>query len=239
LSARILALIHQEDARSGVFGELTVALGHELEEASLALDRPPSRLPHLYDAVMVFGGGMNVDEEDRHPWLRDERALIDELLRRERPLLGVCLGAQLVAQVAGARVGRAERGPEIGWHEVELLPGARGDPLLGSLPARFSAFEWHLYGFEPPPGAVELARTAVGSQAYRVDGAPAWGIQFHAEVTRATLGSWLGSYSRDADARAAGVDPERLAAQNEREVGRWNELGRVICRGFLDAAIAR
>ena len=157
MTPTVLALVHQDDARSGVFGDAVRQQGLELEEASLALDRPPSRPPHEYDAVMVFGGGMNVDEEDRHPWLRDEKALIAGLLDRERPLLGVCLGAQLVAEVAGADVGRIDAGAEIGWHEVELLPDAAKDQVVGGLPDRFTAFEWHAYGFATPPGAA--ART--------------------------------------------------------------------------------
>src|SRR3954447_843060 len=177
---RVLSLTHQDDARAGVFADAVEAAGAELEEASLALDRPPSRPPHEYDAVMIFGGSMNVDQVGEHPWLADEKALIGDLVERGRPLLGVCLGSQLVAEVAGAEVGPLPRGPEIGWYDVELTPPAADDPLLAALPQRLLAFEWHEYGaLTRPPGTVELARNDAGLQAFRLDGAPVWGIQFH------------------------------------------------------------
>src|SRR4051794_13177438 len=163
---------------------------------------------------MIFGGEANVDQEDAHPWLIEEKALVRDLLEHGTPLLGVCLGAQLIAEVAGARVERLPR-PEIGWHEVGC---AGGDSLL--------AFEWHRYGFaEAPPGAVELARNEVGCQAFRLGSA--LGIQFHAEVDEQTVRGWIRDYGPD-----DGVDAEALAAQTAREIGRWNEYGRRLCQRF-------
>jgi GMP synthase (glutamine-hydrolysing) len=230
---RVLSLIHQKNAAAGVMGECATADGHDVEEASLALGRPPSLPVSEYDAVMVFGGSMNVDETSEHPWLDEERSLIAEAIASRHPLLGVCLGAQLVAEVAGGKVGPLPGGREIGWHEVELLAAANGDPLLGGLESPLVALEWHGYAFGAPPGAAELARGTAGLQAFRVGDAPAWGIQFHAEVTAATLAGWI---AKNADeARAAGIDVELLRRRSERELPRWNEVGRKICRGFLGA----
>ena len=128
----------------------------------------PPREPWTYDAVLVLGGAMNVDQVDRHPWLIPEKELLRKLLERRTPLLGVCLGAQLVAEAAGATPRRA-REPEIGWLEVELTSEARGDPLLAGLPLRFDAFQWHSYEFPLPPNAVPLARSPVCLQAFRVN----------------------------------------------------------------------
>jgi GMP synthase (glutamine-hydrolysing) len=133
--------------------------------------------------------------------------------------------------VAGAEVGPLPGGDEIGWSEIELTDDAADDPLLGGLPRRLLAFEWHGYRFGRPPGAVELARGAAGLQAFKLGAVPAWGIQFHAEATAATLADWL---AKDAEeARAAGVDLERLAEQNRREITRWNDVGRQIGRGLV------
>jgi GMP synthase (glutamine-hydrolysing) len=189
------------------------------EVASLALGRPP-RLPFdSYEAVMVFGGEANVDDE--HVWLVQEKALLRDLLERGTPLLGVCLGAQLIADVAGAQVERLPE-PEIGWHEIA---GAGEDPVIA--PGRFRALEWHTYGFDrPPPGAVELARNAAGCQAFRLG--RAWGIQFHAEVDAPTIDGWIRDYGP-----AENVDAPALAAETERAIGRWNEFGRALCGRFL------
>jgi GMP synthase-like glutamine amidotransferase len=232
----VLALIHQEDAPAGVFASAVRAAGGRIEEASYALGQPPRRPPADYDATLIFGGGMNVDQTDEHPWLDDERALLAELVGAGRPVLGVCLGAQLLAQAVGGTVEQLSGGPEIGWHELELVDGAARDPVIGALPSSFLGFEWHSYGIvHLPRGGVELARSAAGVQAYRLADRAIWGIQFHAEASRATLASWLDSYARDADARAAGIDRDELTAQNEREVERWNELGRRLCGAFLRA----
>ena len=109
------------------------------------------------------------------------------LLDRRVPLLGVCLGAQMVAKAAGARVGPAAE-PEIGWCESSRPQGGR--PVLGVLPARFPAFQWHFYAFDVPAGAAELARSRVCPQAFRL-GEPAWAVQFHPEVTREIVAGWV------------------------------------------------
>ena len=160
---------------------------------------------------MVFGGEANVDDD--YDWIADEKAWIAGLLERGAPVLGVCLGAQLIAEVADARVGPLPE-PEIGWHQVE------GVGL---------AFEWHRYGFESaPPGAKELTRNEAGCQAFRLGNAVA--IQFHAEVDEPTVMGWIRDYGP-----GVGVDAEALAAETKREIGRWNEFGRSLCELFLSS----
>ena len=184
--------------------------------ASLSLGREP--LLSAYDAVMIFGGEANVD--DPHGWLGKEKELIRGWLGDGTPLLGVCLGAQLIADVAGSQVRRLSQ-PEIGWHHV----GGASD----FLPERFLAFEWHRYGFESaPPGAVELARNDAGCQAFRLGNA--YAIQFHAEVDEPTVGGWIRDYGP-----AEGVDASALAPETEREIARWNEFGRGLCDRWLSS----
>jgi GMP synthase-like glutamine amidotransferase len=119
---------------------------------------------------------------------------------------------------------------------VELLPEARHDPLLAPLPDRFTGFGWHSYEFPLPPEATALARSPVCLQAYRLEG-PAWGFQFHAEVTGDSVDAWLRKYREDEDAVRAGVDPEALRAETARRIGGWNELGRALCARFLDRGV--
>jgi GMP synthase (glutamine-hydrolysing) len=230
---RALAIVHQRDAGPGVFADAIHARGAELDTWLRTESDCPPRDPHGYDAVLVFGGAMHADHERRHPWLRAEKTLLADLLERGVPLLGVCLGAQLVAEAAGAPARRAAR-PEIGWHEVDVTGEGMADPLLGALAPRFEAFQWHSYEFPLPPGAVPLARSAVCLQAYRA-GDSAWGIQFHAEVTREDAQAWIDDYRSDADAIHIGLDPEALRRRTRDAIEDWNAVGRALCERFLAA----
>ncbi len=215
-----------------MFAEAVAARGDELVEW-VPKEALPTGLEDV-DAAMVFGGAMNVDEEAVHPWLRPEKKFLRELLERGTPVLGVCLGAQLLAEAAGAVPERA-REPEIGWLDVELTPEAAGDPVLGALPESFEGFEWHSYEAPLPPGGVPLARTPVCLQAYRLPDSAGWGIQFHAEVTREDVGVWLDDYRSDPDAVRIGLDPDALRAETDRKIDSWNETGRQLCSRYLHA----
>ena len=178
---------------------------------------------------MVFGGAMHPDQDAEHPWLADESAFLRDAIGREVPLLGVCLGAQLIARAAGAGVGRADA-TEVGWHVVE--PNAAGPqrtPCLGVMPAGFDAFQWHYYNFELPAGAELLAENDAARQAYRL-GERTWGVQFHAEVTRHMLDHWF------VEGEAELPDPAAVRRDTELHLGTWNEHGRRLCGAFLDRA---
>jgi len=224
----VLAVIHGEKVRSGVFGDVVEARGHRLEEWSLAWGTSPPRPLDAYSAVLVFGGAMHADQDGHHPWLREENLFLQRLLDTGMPVLGICLGAQLLAKAAHAHVGPVDA-PEIGWYTVELTEAAADDPLLGRLPPRFEAFQWHYYEHGLPAGAVELARSPVCTQAFRL-GDSAWGVQFHPEVTLAQVEGWL------EDDEPTPLDRERLLADTRERIEAWNELGRTLCDAFVDVA---
>jgi GMP synthase-like glutamine amidotransferase len=226
---RVLAIVHQDHAGPGVFGDAV----DELVEWWPA--QAPAPQPDGFDAVMTFGGAMNADQEDRHPWLRTEKDFLRRLLAAGVPTLGVCLGCQLVAEAAGAPVRRAAK-PEIGWRRVEITHEGSTDPLVGPLAPAFEVFQWHSYEAPLPPGAVALAHSGVCLQAFRLDGLPAWGLQFHAEVTARDLGSWLDDWQSDPDAVASGQDPEQIRADSEARIATQNERGRELAGRFLAAA---
>lgn len=231
---RVLAIVHQRDAGPGVFAEAIRGAGAELSEWTLAERPEPPADPLGYDAVLVLGGAMNVDEEARHGWIAEEKALLAELLEREVPLLGLCLGGQLLASAAGAEPRRASR-PEIGWHRVVGTPEGEGDPLLGPLAPSFESFQWHSYEFPLPPGAIPLARSEVCLQACRL-GERAWALQFHPEVSRADALHWVDDYEADPDAVRIGIDPAVLAPETEAKIDAFNELGRALCTRWLEAS---
>jgi GMP synthase-like glutamine amidotransferase len=231
---RILAIVNETEAGPGVFGQSAREAGHEVVEWAAHTGSTPPPLEGL-GAAMVLGGAMNVDEEDAHPWLRGEKRAIADLAKAGTPIIGVCLGAQMVAEVLGGSAARASR-PEIGWHDVEMTAAAADDPVLGALPPRFEAFQWHSYAATPPEGAATLATSPVSVQGYRVDDR-VWGIQFHAEVTMASIEEWVAE-ANDPDAERIAIDGDALLAETREKIGSWNHVGRGISERFFEAATA-
>jgi GMP synthase (glutamine-hydrolysing) len=221
----VLAVIHGEKVRAGVFADAISSRGHRVEEWSLAWGTSPPRPLDAYGAVLVFGGAMHADQEGHHPWLREENLFLQRLLDLRKPVLGICLGAQLLAKAAHAQVGPA-REPEIGWFPVELTDDAADDPVLRRLPSRFDAFQWHYYAHGLPAGAVELARNDLCTQAFRL-GDSAWGVQFHPEVTLAQVESWM---------QEGEPVPAGLLDETRTRIDDWNELGKTRCDAFVDVA---
>jgi GMP synthase-like glutamine amidotransferase len=219
---RVVAVVHEADAGAGVFGEF---------DTWVPSNGPP---PDDFDALMIFGGSMHVDQNDEHPWLEPEKAFIRDGLERGTPILGVCLGSQLLAEAAGAQPQRMSE-PEIGWYEIEVTDAGAADPVIGPLAPSVELFEWHHYVAPLPPGAVELARTPLCTQAFRIDGKPAWGLQFHAEVTRESLWGWLDGWD-NAEAAKTSLDPEAIRAESEDRIEKQNEIGRGIATRFLAEA---
>ncbi len=133
------------------------------------------------DGLVVMGGPMGVHDTAEHGWLALERQLVADAVKRGLSVLGVCLGAQQLAAALGAQVRRGPA-PEVGLGEVELTEGGRTDPVLGPVGTRLAVLHWHHDTFDPPPGAVPLARSArYENQAFRV-GERAYGLQFHVEL---------------------------------------------------------
>lgn len=164
--------------------------------------------------AVVMGGPMNVDEVERFPALAAEREWLAEAVRQELPLLGICLGAQLLARALGAEV-RAGEGPEIGFAPVEV--GDPGDPVLGDLAPSTEVLHWHGDVFDLPAGAQSLASSAqTEHQAFRAGNA--WGVLFHPEADFALVEAWLAVPEMiDGAVAALGNDgahalPERAAA---------------------------
>ena len=224
---RVLSVSHGPSVHGGVFDDEAIRSGHELERWSVPLGSAPHE-PESYDAVMVFGGSMHPDQDEHFPWLRREAEFLRGALEADVPALGVCLGAQLIARAAGAWVGPAETS-EVGWHEIELTPGGSEDPVVGTLPARTQAFQWHHYTYAVPERAVELAASTACTQAFRLGSA--WGIQFHAEVTSAMIEAWVSE-----DGHELPMPPNELLAETEARIGEWNAQGRRLAAAFLELA---
>jgi GMP synthase (glutamine-hydrolysing) len=220
---RVLALTHGDNVGPGVFADAVRTGGHELVERNLPRDGVPDEGA---DALIVLGGAMHPDEDEQHRWLRPELDYLERQLEHGTPVLGVCLGSQLIARAAGAEVFRSPES-EVGWIPVELTGAASSDPVGAALPQRFDAFQWHHYTHGLPDGSVELARSRVCTQAFRLGNA--WGVQFHPEVHARQVESWLADDPDDV------ADPHALLAETRRRIEGWNELGRSLCAAFLAA----
>lgn len=171
--------------------------------------------------VIILGGPMNVDQESDYPFLVEEKVFIRELIREEIPLLGICLGAQLIGQAAGGSVFKASD-KEMGWYKVDLCKEGEQDFLFRGLPKSFHVFQWHEDTFSIPPQGKRLV-TAAGcaNQGFKV-GKRCYGIQFHLEADSTMTNGWLHSVMKDLPAsRLEKIQEE--TPEKEQECLVWGE----------------
>ena len=226
---KVLAILHGSNVPAGVFGEEAEQRGHQVDAWSLAWGMPPPAPVDDYGAVMIFGGAMHADQDERHSWLREENLFLQRLLHLHVPVLGICLGAQLLAKAAHAEV-KAMPEPEVGWVDVELTEEGADDPLFTGLPERFPALSWHYYELTAPAGAQVLAHSDRCTQAFRL-GDSVWGVQFHPEVTRPILEEW---FAEDPDEVPG--SPEEFLREFDGRAADWDAFGRRLCGNFIEAA---
>lgn len=185
----LLVLQHSDSSPLGTIGPILV--DHAMKISTVRLDRNEPLPPDLddVDAIISLGGPQCAN--DANPVLEREMGLLRAAHARALPVLGLCLGAQLLAKALGGEVAKLSR-PEIGWHEVTLTPVGREDPLFSGIAWTSSQFHWHADGVSKlPPGARALASSkGCAVQAFGV-GLRSYGIQYHPEVTEATIQRWL------------------------------------------------
>lgn len=228
---KVLTVVHEDDAGPGVFVPVAAQRGAELVEWRPPKEPAPADALDGYAGAVVLGAAAHPDQEDEHPWLRDVKGLIVGLLDRRVPVLGVCLGAELLAEVTGGGVAQ-DPVPHVGWAESRLTEAGRDDPVLGALPDRFTCFQWHSYACVVPPEASVLALDGSRLDAFRIG--DAWGIQFHAEVAPGVLNSWLDLLETHADAEAAGFEVGPAREESARRIEDSGRVGSTLFRSFLE-----
>ncbi len=229
---RVLALQHTWDDPPGYLGQIMQEHGIACEVVDVETQLIPD--PGDYDALLILGGFQHVAADDKYPYLRQEKVLICQAVEQDIPLLGVCLGGQLLANALGAKVKQHDV-IELGFFEVQLTDEGKNDPLFQGLPEHQQVFQWHMDVFDIPPCAVRLATTdSTPNQAFRY-GRRAYGLQYHLELTPEILHNWLRypAYEREIiDLLGADV-PDKI--EHEQSIcfpGYWNH-GRIMFENFL------
>lgn len=230
-----MVLKHVAAEPLGLLDPMIRGRGHRIRYVNF--QRHPDAVPTLdrYQALVVLGGPMHVTETARYPHLLTECRLIEQALEQRIPVLGICLGAQLLAHVLGARVGPARR-PEIGWYAIRPRIPAAADPVLNPLDSERAVFQWHSYGFDIPEGAVHLAESDdCPGQALAYQDI-AWGFQFHLELDEGLIRRWLASpgYLRDLEASGLAQTPEDILQDTRRFLADTRHLAGQVFGNWLD-----
>jgi GMP synthase (glutamine-hydrolysing) len=199
---RILSVQNVECETLGTLEHMFRSDGFEIEKISAQGDPVPVTTKG-YDAIVILGGPMAVYDNLLH--LQREQDLIKDAIKSNTPVLGVCLGSQLIAQAAGGRVYKGKK-KEIGWHSVYVTPASSNDIFRGVIDKTIKVFQWHGDTYDLPVNAKILAYSDIYPQAFRLGSAV--GIQFHLEVDRPLIESWMHEYGAEVDAEK--IKPESL-----------------------------
>jgi len=233
---RILVFQHVATEHPGSFRDVMAAHGAAMTQVELD-EGEPIPAPDGFDALLVMGGPMDVWDYDSHPTPATEKAFIREWVGAQKPYLGMCLGAQLLADSCGGTVGLMET-PEVGMRRMAVVP----DRLFEGLPSPFPCFQWH--GAEvktlPPAARMLATSSACRVQAFAI-GHYAYGLQFHMELTRTSAAEW-GEYPEYVASLERALGPGALPevqADVARQYKQLHDAAWLIFENFLDIAASR
>lgn len=231
--AKVLVFQHVPAEPLGTLDPMLRNRGHRIRYINF--HRDPDASPDIgrYDALIVLGGPQMPDQGDRFPHLNVEMKCIEAALKRGIPVLGICLGAQLLAYTLGGGV-RPMKEWEMGWHDLEPTHISAADPIFCALVEPNPAFHWHGYTFDLPGDAVHLARSEnCENQAFRY-GPNAYGLQCHLELDERLINRWLSLPEYTDDLEKFGKrNPEQIRQETHRLIGQSATLGRAVFGQFL------
>jgi GMP synthase-like glutamine amidotransferase len=230
---RALVLQHVAIEGPGTLATYLEARGWRLTTVALY---EGARLPEEaqeYQAVIVMGGPMGVYDEAAYPFLRDEHRFLTRVLGQGVPLLGICLGSQLLAKALGARVYRNPQ-KEIGWYTVDLTSAGTTDPLFAGLTSPVPVFQWHGDAFDLPAGATSLATSPLcAHQAFRY-GDRVYGLLFHLELTPDVIHSWLAAFHDELVSVQDTIDPTRIVADMPQRYVEYQQVGSRVFANLVE-----
>ncbi|HET8899444.1 MAG TPA: gamma-glutamyl-gamma-aminobutyrate hydrolase family protein [Rhodanobacteraceae bacterium] len=231
--SRLLVFQHVAAEPLGTLDPLIRQRGHRIRYANF--EREPDAAPNVdhYRGLVVLGGPMNVADRDQRAHLLTELRAIERMLAQGKPVLGICLGAQLLAHVLGAPIRRLSA-PEIGWHRLHTTADARVDSVLSPLAEAVEVFQWHSCCFDVPRDATHLAATdGCPPQAFRY-GDNAYGFQFHLEMDQALIERWLETPAYREELIESGGDADAVRRDTRQYIGAMQARADSVFNGFLD-----
>lgn len=213
----------------GIFEDWAKKPGHSLTSTRFYEDQ---KLPFvdICDLLIVMGGPMSIHDETKHPWLVKEKKFIEQALSRGKKVLGICLGAQLLADVLGARVYKNSE-KEIGWHPVQVLPEAGKHLLLKELNTEETVFHWHGETFDLPAGAISLFKSEACAQQGFLFGQQALGLQFHPEITLAGIQALIENCGEELSEQGTFIQQEKVLLA-DRYIDNGNQLALQLINRF-------
>ncbi len=230
-SRKVLVLQHAKSENLGTIEDALTAGGVAFDYVRTFEGQQVPQAVDESSGLIVMGGPMGVYETDRFPFLIQETKLIEAFLKAQRPVLGVCLGSQLLAAALGATVRKGEK-KEIGWFPVELTPSSGQDRLWRGQPSRFAAYHWHGDIFDLPKGAVSLASSDITPvQSFRYSD-QAYGILFHLEVTEPHIRKMLNEFADEIQQENLSADG--ILKQAETNLPQLHEIGMNVFRRWID-----
>jgi GMP synthase (glutamine-hydrolysing) len=232
--AKVVVFQHVPAEPLGTLDPMLLNRGHRIRYVNF--HRDPDAQPDIsrYDALIILGGPQMPDQGDVHPHLNVEMRCIEEALKREIPILGICLGAQLLAFTVGGGV-RPMKQWEIGWYDLEPTHLSAADPVFCALVQPHSVFQWHGYTFDLPNDAIHLARSSTcENQAFRY-GKNAYGLQCHLELDERLINRWLSlpEYVADIEANGCRGSAEIIREQTHELIGQSAKLSHEMFGQFL------
>lgn len=232
---RLLVCQHVPYEILGTLNPLLKSAGFRIRYVNFG--RHPDAEPSLdgYQGLVVLGGPMSVNDSDRHAHLTTEIKLIEQAMNRGLPVLGICLGAQLIAKTLGARVYENDE-KEIGWYDVSPIEMARSDPVAAHFREREKLFQWHGDTFDIPHSAVHLASSPLcANQAFRF-GPNVYALQFHLEVDKPMIERWLTvpMHVKEIESLGGKIDPQKIRHETPAHIHRLKELSDKVFGDFIN-----